>query len=64
MFKNRYKYISTTLKMQPGMSSTPTDSGDLRRSMALKTSESETGAKDKNLEDDESVRKTIGQGFS
>jgi hypothetical protein len=34
------------------MLSTPRDLDDLRRLMALKTSESETGAKDKNSGDD------------
>jgi hypothetical protein len=45
------------------MSSTPADLDDLRRLITLKTSESETGAKDKNPEDDERVGKTTGQGL-
>jgi hypothetical protein len=45
------------------MLSTPTDLDVLRRLTALKTSESETGAKDKNSEDNERVGKTTGQGL-
>jgi hypothetical protein len=45
------------------MSSCPEDLVGLRRIIALKASESETGAKDKNSEDDEMARKPTGQGF-
>jgi hypothetical protein len=45
------------------MSLTPADLDGLRRLIALKTSESETGAKDKNSEDDKRVGKTAGQGL-
>jgi hypothetical protein len=45
------------------MSVTPTDLGGLRRLRALKTPESEIGAKDKNSEGDERLRKTSGQGL-
>jgi hypothetical protein len=45
------------------MSSTPADLDGLRLLIALKPSESETGAKDKNSEDDEKVGKTAEQGL-
>jgi hypothetical protein len=44
------------------MSSTPTDLDDLRRLIASKSSETETGAKDKNSED-EMLGKTTRQGL-
>jgi hypothetical protein len=44
------------------MSSTPTDLDGLRRLIALKTSQSETGANDKNS-DVERVGKTTGRGL-
>jgi hypothetical protein len=46
--------------MKPGMSSTPTDLDGLRGLIALKISESETGAKDQNS-DIEKVWKKTGQ---
>jgi hypothetical protein len=53
------------LIMKPVMSSTPTDSDGLRPLIRVtsKTSESETGAKDKNLDDDERAGKITGQGL-
>jgi hypothetical protein len=45
------------------MLSTPTHLDVLGRLTALKISESETGAKDKNSEDDESVGETTGKGL-
>jgi hypothetical protein len=45
------------------MSSAPTDLHGLSRLIALKTSESETGAKDKDSEGDERVGKTTEQGL-
>jgi hypothetical protein len=47
--------------MKPEMSSTPTDLNGLRGLVALKTSESETGAEAKNSEDVEKVWKKAGQ---
>jgi hypothetical protein len=44
--------------MKPGMSSTPADSDGLRHLRALKTSESETGARVKRSEDDEMLEGT------
>jgi hypothetical protein len=49
--------------MNPGMSSSPTDLDGLRRLMALITSESETGDKVKNSEEDKKVGKRTGQGL-
>jgi hypothetical protein len=49
--------------MNPGTSSTPTDLNGLRRLMTFITSESETGDKCKNSEDDEMVGRTLGQGM-
>jgi hypothetical protein len=49
--------------IKPGMTSTPTDLDGLRRLIALKTSESETGANDKNSDDVERVGKTTGPGL-
>jgi hypothetical protein len=63
MFKNRYKYISTTLDNESRMSSSPTDLDGLRRLMALITSDSEKDAKVKNSEDDKRVGMTAGQGL-
>jgi hypothetical protein len=42
---------------------TPADLDDFRNLMPLKISESETGARDKNAEDDEWVGKTREQGL-
>jgi hypothetical protein len=47
--------------MRPGMASTPTDLDGLRRSTAVKISESETVAKDKYSEGDKRAGKTMGQ---
>jgi hypothetical protein len=44
--------------MNPGMSSTPADLDGLRRLRALRTFESETGARVKKSEDDEMVEGT------
>jgi hypothetical protein len=41
------------LTIKPGMSLVPTDLDGLRRLIALNTSESETGARNKHSEDDE-----------
>jgi hypothetical protein len=49
--------------MNPGMSSCPTSLDDLRCLMALIISESETGAKVKNSEEDKRLGKTTGQGL-
>jgi hypothetical protein len=49
--------------MKAGMSSTPTDLDDFRRIMASKRSESETGAQDKNSENNESVGNPKGRGM-
>jgi hypothetical protein len=43
------------------MLSTPTDLDGLRRLIALNISESETGGRDKNLEDDERMGKNTGR---
>jgi hypothetical protein len=51
------------LIMNPGTSSSPTDFDGLRRLMALITSESLTGVKVKNSEEDKRVGKTTGQGL-
>jgi hypothetical protein len=48
---------------KPGMSSTPSGLDSLRCLIALETSDSETGAKDKNSEDEEMAGKTTGQGL-
>jgi hypothetical protein len=45
------------------MSSTPRDLDSLRCLIAFKTSDSKSGAKDKNSEDDKMVGKIIGQGL-
>jgi hypothetical protein len=45
------------------MSSTLIDLDGLRRLIAIKTSESETGAKDKDSQDNEKMEKTTGQGL-
>lgn len=50
------------LIIKPGMSSISTDLDGLKRLIALKISESETRAKDKNS-DDERAGKTSGQGL-
>jgi hypothetical protein len=60
------KYVQVTRKnisvksliIKSGMSSTPTDFDGLRRLIILKTSESETGAKDKNSEDEKEGKTT------
>jgi hypothetical protein len=49
--------------MKPGIASTPTDLHGLRSSTAVKISESETAATDKNSEDEERAGKTAGQGL-
>jgi hypothetical protein len=51
------------LIMNPRMWSTATDLEDLRRLMAMITSESESDAKSMNSEDYKSVEKTRGQGL-
>jgi hypothetical protein len=45
------------------MSSTPTNLHGLGRLIALKITESETGAKDRDSEGGERVEKTTGQGL-
>jgi hypothetical protein len=45
------------------MLSTPTDLNVLRRLIALKISDSETGVNDTHSEDDERVGKTTGEGL-
>jgi hypothetical protein len=45
------------------MPSSPTDLDGVGLLIALKTSELETGTKDKNSEDNESVGKTAGPGL-
>lgn len=45
------------------MSSSPTDLDSLMRLITYKASESETGAQDKNSEDDGRVGKTVRQGL-
>jgi hypothetical protein len=59
MFKNRYKYISTTLNNE---SRDVVNSNRFRWSQALITSQSETDTKGKNS-DDKRVGNTIGQGL-
>jgi hypothetical protein len=51
------------LMMNPGISSSPTDLDGLRRLIALTTSESVTGAKGKNSEDDKRAGKSAGHGL-
>jgi hypothetical protein len=63
VLKNGYKYVSTSLIINPGMSLTPTDLYGLRHLVALGISKSEIGAKGKILEDSEWVGKTTGQGL-
>jgi hypothetical protein len=51
------------LILKPELSSTPTDFDGLSGSRALKISEPEIGAKDKNSEDDEREGKASRQGL-
>jgi hypothetical protein len=51
------------LIIKQGISSCPADLVGLRRSVALKASESQAGTYDKNSEDDEMVGKTTRQGL-
>jgi hypothetical protein len=59
MFKNRYKYISRTLNNK----ARDVSLDGLKRLILLKTSESETGAKNQKSKDEERVGKTSRQGL-
>jgi hypothetical protein len=62
VFQNRKKGIRITMKNKARMLSRQKGLDDFASSRALKTSDSEIGAKETNSEDDERKSKTPGQG--